>query len=44
VRPEKIHHLAAGNVTIDASNTGGIVDGSGTPPGDDGLFIASHGN
>ncbi|MGD2205967.1 MAG: right-handed parallel beta-helix repeat-containing protein [Anaerolineae bacterium] len=34
----------AGNVTVDASNAGVIVDGSGTPPGDDAFFITSNGN
>jgi len=34
----------AGNVTIDASNAGVIVDGSATPPGDDGFYITSDGN
>jgi parallel beta-helix repeat protein len=34
----------AGNVTIDASNAGAIVDGSATPPGEDGFYITSSGN
>jgi hypothetical protein len=36
--------LVVGNVTIDASNAGVIVDGTDTPPGDDGFFITSNGN
>jgi len=36
--------LTQGNLTIEASNVGVILDGSGAPEGDDGIFITSNGN
>jgi uncharacterized protein (TIGR03437 family) len=36
--------LLAGGLTIDASDAGVALDGSGTPPGVDGLLIRSNGN
>ena len=36
--------LLAGGLTIDASDAGVVLDGSGTPPGVDGLLIRSNGN
>ncbi len=36
--------LTQGNLTIDASNVGAILDGSATPSGTSGLHIASSGN
>ncbi|HNS51843.1 MAG TPA: right-handed parallel beta-helix repeat-containing protein [Anaerolineae bacterium] len=36
--------LSQGYVTVDASGAGVILNGSGTPPGTDGLLISSDGN
>ena len=36
--------LLAGGLTIDASDAGVVLDGSGAPPGADGLLIRSNGN
>jgi hypothetical protein len=36
--------ITQGNLTIDASNAGVIVDGTGASAGEDGIFITSNGN